>query len=293
MQNGQLEGLVLKNYSGFYYVQDQNQAIYECKTRGKLKEKILTGDRVIITDLGDGTGIMEERLPRVSELYRPKIANVSMVLIVLAYDRPKPDLTLLDRLLFLTQFSGLLPIIVLNKCDLEEDPRIAQIEQYYPHAGYKVVKTSTKKGIGQELLKELIKDQIAVMAGPSGSGKSSLLNSLSGQVPVRTQEVSNKIGRGRHTTRHVELYPLDNGGWLADTPGFSVLEMPQITRQEFTGYFPDFEQYTSDCRFANCIHYKEADCQVKRAVDNGEIAASRYQHYRSMLEEIIENERCY
>lgn len=267
--------------------------VYECRTRGKLKDKILTGDRVIITILEKGYGILEKRLPRINQLYRPKIANVSMVLIVLGYDRPKPDLTLLDRLLFLSEYSGLRPVIVLNKCDLEADERIEQIKQYYPNAGYKVVTCSTARGIGLDSLIEIIKDQIAVLAGPSGSGKSSLLNRLGGLLPVRTQEVSNKIGRGRHTTRHVELYPMENGGQLADTPGFSVLEMPQLTRHEFVKYFPDFEQYANECRFANCIHYKETDCQVKSAVESGAIAPFRYQHYCSMLEEIIENERCY
>ncbi|MEA1962515.1 MAG: ribosome small subunit-dependent GTPase A [Bacillota bacterium] len=293
MDGIQLEGLVIRNYSGFYYVQDDDRNVYECRTRGKLKDKIVTGDRVLISLLEEGKGILEKRLQRVNQLYRPKVANVNMVLIVLAFEKPNPDLMLLDRLLFLTEYSGMRPVIVLNKCDLPGDDRIKLIREYYPKAGFDVIEASTKQDVGLIELQLLIKGQIAVLAGPSGAGKSSLLNRLGGQTSVRTQEVSEKIGRGKHTTRHVELYPLIEGGWLADTPGFSVLELPRIDRSEFVSYFSDFRRYDKKCHFANCLHYKENECGVKDAVRDGEILELRYKHYYSMLEEIIENERCY
>ncbi|MDD3267706.1 MAG: ribosome small subunit-dependent GTPase A [Syntrophomonadaceae bacterium] len=293
MSEKRVEGLILKKYSGFYYVQDDQQNIFECKLRGKLKSLVLSGDRAIILPLEDGKGILEEVLPRENELYRPRIANVNTVLIVMASGRPSPSMVLLDRLLFLSFYNNLVPYIILNKCDLEADPKARLIQDYYPRAGINLINTSVIMGTGIEALKKAIKGKIAVLAGPSGVGKSSLLNTLLAGSQVKTQEVSQKIGRGKHTTRHVELFPLDSGGWVADTPGFSVLDMPELKSPELGKYFPDFAPYFSDCRFRNCLHFKENDCEVKRMVEQGAIAQFRYQNYLSMLEELMENERCY
>ncbi|MEN6462020.1 MAG: ribosome small subunit-dependent GTPase A [Syntrophomonas sp.] len=288
-----VEGLVLKNYNSFYYVQDNIKNLYECRIRGKVKTRIVSGDRVLITPLEDGKGVLEKLLPRKNELIRPKIANVSVVLIVMASEKPAPSLMLLDRLLFLTIYSKLSPVIVLNKSDLPWDNKARTIMDYYPRSGFEFIITSTKKGIGIEKLKETINNQIAVLAGPSGVGKSSLLNTLYDGRTVETQEISRKLGRGKHTTRHVELYPLNSGGWIADTPGFSVLELPSIRREDLTHYFPDFASYSNTCRFANCLHYKEKECGVKQAVLEETIIPERYNNYVAMLEEVIENERCY
>lgn len=293
MGEERVEGLVLKKYSGFYYVQDDEQNIFECKLRGKLKTLVLSGDRALIVPLEDGKGILEEVLPRANELYRPRIANVDTVLIVMASGRPAPSLTLLDRLLFLSFYNKLTPNIVLNKCDLEADPKARMIQDYYPRAGINLINTSAIMGTGIEQMKLAIKGKIAVLAGPSGVGKSSLLNALLADSQVKTQEVSQKIGRGKHTTRHVELYPLDSGGWVADTPGFSILDMPELKSPELGKYFPDFAQYLDDCRFRNCLHFKEKDCEVKRMVEQAVIADFRYQNYLGMLEELMVNERCY
>lgn len=293
LSNTSLKGLVLKNYSGFYYVQDEKKDIFECKPRGKLKQKILTGDKVIFTPLEMNTGSIERTLPRKNALYRPKVANVNLVLIVMACNKPKPSTMLLDRLLFLAEYNNLEPYIILNKCDLQADENASMIEEYYPGAGFNFLATSTKKGTGLDELKKIVKDEIAVFAGPSGAGKSSLLGKLRSDIDVKTQEVSKKIGRGKHTTRHVELFPLDFGGWIADTPGFSVLDMPDVKREEFIRYFPDFNPYTQYCKFSNCLHYKENECGVIDAVKNKAILESRYKNYVSMLEEVINNERCY
>ena len=292
MDPTQEEGLIIKNFSGFYYVQDNNDQIYECKIRGKVKDKVMSGDRVRFTRLEEGRGILEKVLPRQNQLDRPRVANVTRVLIVMACDQPKPDLTLLDRLLFLSLFNRITPYIILNKCDLPMDRSAESIISYYP-ATFRVFLTSARQGIGLEALSQAIVDQIAVFAGPSGAGKSSLLKMLNGESRVVTQEVSSKIGRGRHTTRHVELYTLSPGGWIVDTPGFSVLDMPSLRREETADYFPDFSAYKSECRFNNCLHYKEQECGVRAAVSNQSILPSRYQNYVAMLEEIIAKERNY
>ncbi len=287
-----LDGLVIKNYSGFYYVQDDTGTVYTCKVRGKVKDRLLSGDRVVFTPLELGQGILEKVLPRTNELYRPRVANVSRVLVVMAYNQPRPDLTLLDRLLFLAEYNHIEPFIILNKCDLEMHPSTGQILDYYPQV-YKVFQTSARQAIGIDALAQAVTGEIAVFAGPSGVGKSRLLQKLTGQSTVRTGSVSAKIGRGKHTTRHVELYLLPQGGWIVDTPGFNVLDMPAIRREDLTRYFPDFTAYSCNCRFGDCIHYRENECGVKEAVEQNQIPASRYKNYLSMLEEIIAKEGVY
>ncbi|PKM77741.1 MAG: ribosome small subunit-dependent GTPase A [Firmicutes bacterium HGW-Firmicutes-15] len=288
----QEQGLVLKNYGGFYYVQDHKSNIYECKLRGKVKQKILSGDRVMFTPLEIGQGILEKVLPRDNELNRPWVANVTLVLIVMACDKPKPDLVLLDRLLFLAEFNRITPYIILNKCDLAPDEQTSMILNYYP-ASFKVIQTSAKQNIGMETLSDNVAGEIAVFAGPSGTGKSSMLKYLTGEVNVRTQEVSSKIGRGKHTTRHSELYPLPRGGWIVDTPGFSVMDMPVLRREELRNYFPDFDAFSHICKFDNCLHYRENECGIKTAVEEQKILLSRYHNYIAMLEETMEKERSY
>ncbi len=293
MLNKKVEGLVLKKYSGFYYIEDQQKIVYQCRLRGKIKDLVTTGDQVIISTLEPGTGVLEEVLPRRSELYRPRIANVSLVLIVLACNQPAPSTMLLDRLLVLAAFHHLQPLIIMNKCDLQPHDSARAIMEYYPKAGFPMLCTSALDHTGIERLKEEIHGEIAVLAGPSGAGKSSLLNQLLDGCEAITQEVSRKIGRGRHTTRHVELFRLRNDGWVADTPGFSILDLPAIPSREFKNLFPDFEEYSRHCRFADCLHVGELDCSVKEALKDQLIPDFRYQNYTSLLSEVMEKERCY
>lgn len=293
MLNKKVEGLVLKKYSGFYYIEDQQKCIYQCRLRGKIKELVATGDRVIISVLEPGSGVLEEVLPRKSELYRPRIANVTLVLIVLACNQPAPSTMLLDRLLVLANFHGLRTCLIMNKCDLEPHESAKTIMDYYPRAGFTTLCTSVPNHAGIDRLEEEIRGEIAVFAGPSGAGKSSLLSRLLGGLEVETQEVSRRIGRGKHTTRHVELFRLQSDGWIADTPGFSMLDLPPMPSRDLKNYFPDFEEYAEGCRFADCMHAGEADCSVKMAVQNQNIPEFRYQNYTALLSELAEKERCY
>jgi ribosome biogenesis GTPase len=293
MTNGGVEGLVLKNYGGFYYVQDSNKDIYECKLRGKIKQAVLTGDKVLFTPLEHGRGILETISPRRNELQRPRIANADLLLIIMAHNQPAPSLALLDRLLVNASYKELTPYIILNKMDLPEDDNSSIITSYYPRKGFNLIKSSVRNNIGIDSIKEAISSRIAVLAGPSGTGKSSLLNLLVEGAGIKTQDVSKKIGRGRHTTRHVELYPLSNGGWIADTPGFSVLDPPDMESRDLASHFPEFYDFSNECRFNDCLHYGEKDCAVKEAVKDKVIAEFRYSNYIIMLEELIKNERCY
>ena len=293
MTDNQSVGLVLKNYSGFYYVQTRDGRIYECKTRGKLKQQVVSGDWVTFTRLDNGQGILENIHPRANLLYRPKIANVTMVLIVMAVDKPAPSLSLLDRLLLLAGIQKIIPCILLNKCDLKPDEKAIWLQEYYPQAGYKVLRISAKHRKNLEAIRQLLQGQIAVLAGPSGVGKSSLINSLTDNQLLKTQEVSSKIGRGKHTTRHVELFSIDDKGWIADTPGFSVLDLPDMKSTQLSDYYPDFTELGQECKFRNCLHHREKECGVKAAVDSGKIPEFRYHNYLRLLEEIMEKEKCY
>jgi len=293
MTNGGVEGLVLKNYGGFYYVQDSNKDIYECKLRGKIKQAVLTGDKVLFTPLEHGRGILETISPRRNELQRPRIANADLLLIIMAHNQPAPSLALLDRLLVNASYKELTPYIILNKMDLPEDDNSSIITSYYPRKGFNLIKSSVRNNIGIDSIKEAIANHIAVLAGPSGTGKSSLLNLLAEGVGIKTQDVSKKIGRGRHTTRHVELYPLRNGGLIADTPGFGVLDPPDMESRQLASHFPEIYDFSKQCRFGDCLHYGEKDCAVKEAVKENIIAEFRYRSYLTLLDELIKNERCY
>lgn len=293
MQQKKVEGLVLKKYSGFYYIEDHQKCIYQCRLRGKIKELVTTGDRVVISTLEPGTGVLEEVLPRKSELYRPRIANVSLVLIVLACNQPAPSTMLLDRLLVLANFHGLRPYLIMNKCDLKPHENAQSIMDYYPRAGFSMLCTSALDHTGIDRLAEEIKGEIAVFAGPSGAGKSSLLNQLLGVKEAETQEVSRRIGRGKHTTRHVELFGLQSDGWIADTPGFSVLDLPVMPSRELKDLFTDFQEYARYCRFSDCVHMGESDCSVKEAVRDHIIPEFHYHNYTALLSEVMEKERCY
>ncbi|MDK2823502.1 MAG: ribosome biosis GTPase / thiamine phosphate phosphatase [Clostridia bacterium] len=290
------EGTVLKGYSGFYYVK-YNQQIYECSLRGKnriKKIKFLPGDKVTFEPISQEKGVIEDLLPRKNELIRPPIANVEQVIIVSSLVNPEPDLWLLDRLTILALWNDIKPILCLNKADLSSQEKIANLKKIYEQAKFKVLVTSAKKNLGIDDLKGVLKDQISVVAGASGVGKSSILNAIQPDLRLQIGEVSLKLKRGKHTTRHVELIPLHFGGLVADTPGFSSLNLPEdIMREQLSFLFPDFDQYRNNCKFSTCLHKEEPECSVREAVQKGELAQNRYNNYLAFLEEVIKQERSY
>ncbi|MCK8826902.1 ribosome small subunit-dependent GTPase A [Natroniella acetigena] len=288
------EGRVLKAFGGYFFVYDfESKEVYRCKIRGKLKNEgsdVITGDLVKFDLLDDGSGVVEERLERKNSLFRPVIANIDQVIITFAIVEPDLDFKLLDRLLVLAEIADLEVTICINKVELSSLEVAREQLLPYQKIGYRVIYTSAKEGIGLDDLVEALKDNVSVFAGPSGVGKSSLLNAIQAGLELKVGEISQRIKRGKHTTRHVELLSLDTGGWVADTPGFSSLDLSFITAEGLQYFFPELIDYLSQCKFNPCSHSHEPQCAVKEAVEKEEITAERYQNYLKFLAE-IENKK--
>lgn len=285
-----VEGVIVKGVGGFYYVKAQER-LYECRARGLFREDNITplvGDKVLIRiNEEDGTGYIEEIMERKSELIRPPVANVTQAIIVMSIKKPDINFWLLDRFIILAEHQNLNIIICLNKVDLTKREEITSILDIYKNTSYPIVKTSTKTGEGIEDLKEYLKDQVTVVAGPSGVGKSSLLNQIKPGLELKTGDVSKKTTRGRHTTRHVELIDLGSNSYVLDTPGFSSLNLDFIEfEEELSRYFNEIDEFATSCKFINCLHFKEPGCEVKKQVEKGRISPVRYENYLKFLEEI-------
>lgn len=290
-----VKGIILKGIAGFYYVKTED-GLYECKARGKFKNKKLTplvGDRVEILPENDEKATIETIEARKNELLRPSVANVDQAIIVFAAAKPDPNIILLDKMIVLALSSNLEPILCINKADLVSEVEIETLTSPYKSAGFQVITTSTKRGDGLDELKHCIKDKITVFAGPSGVGKSSLLNQVQEGLVLQTGEISEKIKRGKHTTRHSELIELRAGGWVVDTPGFTSLELDYLDVSELRHYFPEFDHADEHCRFDDCAHINEPGCGVLKAVTEGEISKVRYESYQYMYQEIKKARRTY
>ncbi len=290
-----LEGIITKGYSGFYYVQVQAE-LWECSLRGRFRvntQDFLPGDRVRISPLKGNKGVIEQVLTRKNFLTRPAVANVDQAIIVLAARSPEPDLNLLDRIIIQVESAKIYPLILFNKADLLPPGAEPELLGIYSKIGYRILAVSAKTGRGIDELKELLREKISVVAGPSGTGKSTLLNRVQSGLELKTGEVSQKLRRGRHTTRHVELLPLDCGGLVADAPGFSSLNLPQIKREQLAAYFPEIDELAHACRFSSCLHWQEPECAVKAGLQQGTISPKRYENYITFLAEVIEHERRY
>lgn len=283
-------GLIISSISGNYNVRDlETKEEYKCRARGVFRNKKITplvGDYVDFSIEDNQEGYILKIEDRKNELVRPPISNVDQALLVFSTKEPEFSNSLLDRLLAIIEYNNIEPVIIVSKDDLTDDFEFMQnYIEYYKKIGYKVLVTSSFNKIGIDSVKELMKDKITVLAGQSGVGKSSLLNALNEEFKLRTAEISKALGRGRHTTRHVELYSIDSG-LVADTPGFSKLDFSNISVEELSNCFIEFYELSDKCKFRNCTHINEPKCAVKQAVDNNEILKSRYKNYLNIINEI-------
>ena len=292
-----MQGKIVKGIAGFYYVHVVGSGVYECKAKGifrKEKVKPLVGDNVEIEVLSEAekTGNLIRILPRINELARPAAANVDQALVVFAVLRPVPHYNLLDRFLVMMERKGIPAVLCFNKEDLAESGQIEELKRIYGVCGYPLIFASALKGKNIDGVREILKGKTTVIAGPSGVGKSSLINMLTPEANMETGSVSRKIERGKHTTRHSELFPVSGDSYIMDTPGFSSLYVNDFEKEDLKMYFPEFADYEGTCRFHGCGHVHEPGCAVKEAVERGRIHPIRYQNYTEMYEE-LKNRRRY
>ncbi|WP_156289022.1 ribosome small subunit-dependent GTPase A [Oceanobacillus salinisoli] len=284
------EGRIIKALSGFYYVKSEDQ-IYQCRGRGVFRNKKITplvGDFVEFEINDPNEGYIMKIKPRKNELVRPPIANINQAIIVSSAISPDFSTTLLDRFLVLIESKNINPVIFITKIDLLSDQKKQEMLTYkkiYKNIGYQVELLSTIDSDHLPDISSYFKDNVTVIAGQSGVGKTSLINALDSTLLLETAEISQSLGRGKHTTRHVELLEI-HGGLVADTPGFSALDFNEIEAEELTDYFPEMRERRNECKFRGCLHYKEPKCAVKTALSDGKIEAFRYKNYIHFLDEI-------
>lgn len=284
-----MRGTIVKALSGFYYVDVGSDCEpVACRGRGKLRHNKITplvGDHVEITVTDEGTGMVDEVLPRTNQFQRPMVANMDQLVILASGAIPVTDPFLIDRMIALAEYKHCQPIICFNKCDLEPAEDLVEL---YCRAGFQAFSISAQTGTGLDQLMGVLEGKISAFTGNSGVGKSSVLNALCPQFGLKVGEVSEKLGRGRHTTRHVELFRV-GGGLVADTPGFSAFDVEQmelIPKEELEHTFREFHPYLDQCRFVGCAHVKERGCAVRQAVEQGEVAESRYRSYVRLYEQV-------
>ncbi len=284
-----MDGVILKALSGFYYVLTGEGETVACRARGKFRHRKITplvGDRVAITQLEPGAGMVDEIYPRANEFQRPAVANIDQLVIVAADAVPVTDPFLIDRMTSIAEGRGCEPVICINKCDLAPAEDLMRI---YTAAGFITLRVSAQTGEGLDRLNEIIAGKVSAFTGNSGVGKSSILNALQPGFGLQVGEVSERLGRGRHTTRHVELFRLDNGAIVADTPGFSSFDTERMElrrKEDLEDTFREFRPYLDQCRFVGCSHTKEKGCAVLEALEAGKLAPSRHASYARLYEQV-------
>ena len=286
-------GRIIKGVGGFYTVLCGDGSSHVCKARGLFRKQGTTplpGDRVVLTVDSKGAGYLKEILPRVNELVRPAVSNVDALLIVVSATEPLPDLELADKLLLYCAKQGICPVLVINKCDGGENGAAREICAQYEKALDDIITVSAETGFGMDELQKQLSGQTVCLAGQSAVGKSSLINALLG-LELETGELSAKTERGRHTTRHAQLIKTPEGGLVADTPGFSMLESVPLEPEEIPRMYPEFKEYEGCCRFIGCMHISEPDCAVKQALSEGVIDKERYARYVKIANEALEARR--
>jgi len=291
-----MQGKIVKGIAGFYYVHVVESGLYECKAKGifrKEKLKPLVGD-VVEIDVLDETekkGNIVEVLERKNELIRPAVANIDQALVVFAVTKPKPHFNLLDRFLIMMESKDIPVILCFNKKDIATEPEIQELKEIYEACGYEMVFTSALEEENVDELRELLRGKTTAIAGPSGVGKSSLINIFQPDANMETGSISEKIERGKHTTRHSELIWIEENTYIMDTPGFSSLYTNDFEKEELKFYFREFEDYEGQCRFQGCDHIHEPGCKVKEALEEGKIHPVRYKNYLEMYQELKEKRR--
>ena len=295
-----MTGRIIKGIAGFYYV-EVGTDIYECKAKGIFRkdgQKPLVGDLCEITVLDEETkkGHVEKLLDRKNSLIRPAVANVDQALVVFAATDPVPDRNLLDRFLIMMEYQDIPSVIVFNKVDLaelteENTEFLRDLRETYESAGYRVLIISAREDRGVDLVREALRGKVTTVAGPSGVGKSSLINKLQSDIEMETGEISRKIARGKNTTRHAQLIRIEEDTFICDTPGFSSILLPEMEKESLDDCFPEFLPYIADCKFAECAHINEPSCAVKAALEEGKIAKSRYNNYVILYDELKNRKR--
>lgn len=291
-----MQGKIIKGIAGFYYIYAEDGNIYECKAKGIFRKdnfKPLVGDNVEITVLNEEEkeGSVTSILPRRNSLIRPAVANVDQAFLIFAMENPKPNFLLLDRFLIMMEQQEIPVVICFNKKDVGEKDEMEKLYEIYTGCGYRVVLSSTYEGEGMDEIREILKGKTTVVAGPSGVGKSSITNCMQGEVQMKTGEISKKLKRGKHTTRHSQVIPVEKNTFLVDTPGFSSLYLTDMKEEELRDYFPEFVMYEPQCRFQGCMHIHEPGCAVKKALSEGKISQQRYDNYLALYEELKEKRR--
>ena len=291
-----MQGQIIKGIAGFYYIYAEDGNIYECKAKGIFRKdnfKPLVGDNVEITVLNEEEkeGSVTSILPRRNSLIRPAVANVDQAFLIFAMENPKPNFLLLDRFLIMMKQQEIPAVICFNKKDVGEKEEMEKLYEIYTGCGYRVVLSSTYEGEGMDEIHEILKGKTTVVAGPSGVGKSSITNCMQGEVQMETGEISKKLKRGKHTTRHSQVIPVEKNTFLVDTPGFSSLYLTDMKEEELRDYFPEFVMYEPQCRFQGCMHIHEPGCAVKKALSEGKISQQRYDNYLALYEELKEKRR--
>lgn len=286
-----MTGKIIKGISGFYYVYVEGARLYECKAKGafrKQKIKPLVGDNVEIAviDEANKLGNVEKILPRKNELIRPAVSNIDMALVIFASAKPDPNFNLLDRFLCMMEYQKVPVTICFNKIDLVDQEKLKEYSGIYEPAGYNVIFTCTKTKEGLGSIRSLLEGKTTTVAGPSGVGKSSIINCLQSDITMETGTISEKIERGKHTTRHSEIIPVSHDTYIMDTPGFSSMDVPGFEKEDLWTCYPEFVRHEPYCRFIGCSHINEPDCGVKAAVEDGEISPVRYENYKLLYEEL-------